>query len=504
MAISQEFRICPKTGLKVHRPAETLIKANAVLAVVMLLVGGLFALMVALTRWPAVHLLPSHLYYRFLTLHGIDALLAWIIFFEIAGLYFGSAVLLNSRLAAPKVGWLALILMLAGGGLINVIVLFTGTSDVMFTSYIPLKAHPLYYLGVILFAVGALVGVCLFFATLMIAKSEGTYKGSVPLVTFGLIAAAIIAVVTLAHGAIIMIPTFLWSVGLIQHMDPATYKLVFWGLGHPSQQINVTAMIAVWYLLATLTTGAQPINEKLCRTAFVLYILFINVASEHHLLTDPVFSPVHKILNTGYFMHMGVLASMIHAFAVPASVEVALRKKGYTKGLFEWLKKAPWDDPGFSSLIFSILLFGFIGGISGVVFGTEQINIIRHNTLSIPGHFHGTVVGGTTMAFMGLTYYVLPLIFRREVVAPGLARVQPYIYAIGVFLLAIGMLIAGTYGVPRRHWDITFAGAPFPFSFDPTVFFALSILGIGALLAVVGGAIYILVTVGTVLFGKRL
>lgn len=504
MAISQEFRICPKTGLKIHRPAETLIKANAVLAVVMLLVGGLFALLIALTRWPAVHLLPSQFYYKFLTLHGIDALLAWIIFFEIAGLYFGSAVLLNSRIAAPKVGWLALILMLVGGGLINVIVLIDPTSTVMFTSYIPLKANPIYYLGVILFAVGALIGVGLFFATLMIAKAEGTYKGSVPLVTFGLIAAAIIAVVTLAHGAVIMIPTLLWSLGLIQHMDPATYKLVFWGLGHPSQQINVTAMIAVWYLLATLTTGAQPLNEKLCRTAFVLYILFINMASEHHLLTDPVFSPFHKIVNTGYFMHMAVLSSMIHAFAVPASVEVALRKKGYTKGLFEWLKKAPWGDPGFSAMLFSMLLFGFIGGISGVVFGTEQVNMIRHNTLSITGHFHGTVVGGTTMAFMGLTYYVLPLIFRREVVAPGLARVQPYIYAIGILLLALGMLIAGTYGVPRRHWDITFAGAPFPFSFDPTVFFALGIFGVGALLAVIGGAIYILVTVGTVLFGKRL
>ncbi|MBI5286696.1 MAG: cbb3-type cytochrome c oxidase subunit I, partial [Deltaproteobacteria bacterium] len=377
-------------------------------------------------------------------------------------------------------------------------------ADVLFTSYIPLKAHPLYYLGVILFAVGALVGVCLFFATLVIAKTEGTYKGSVPLVTFGLTAAAIIAVVTLAHGAVIYIPTLLWSMGIIQHMDPSTYRLVWWAMGHPSQQINVAAMISVWYLLATLTTGAQPLNEKLCRTAFVLYVLFINVASEHHLLTDPVFSPAHKLFNTGYVMHLAVLASMIHAFAVPASVEVALRKKGYTKGMFEWLKKAPWGDPGFSSMVFSMLLFGFVGGISGVVFGTEQINIIRHNTLSIPGHFHGTVVGGTTMAFMGLTYYVLPLIFRREVVAPGAARIQPYLYAIGVLLLSMGMLIAGTFGVPRRHWDISFTGAPFGYAFDPTVFFALSIMGIGALLAVVGGAIYILVTVGTVLFGKKL
>ena len=54
-AMAEAFRTCPTTGLKVHLPAENLIKANAVAAVVFLAVGGLFGLLVALTRWPAVH-----------------------------------------------------------------------------------------------------------------------------------------------------------------------------------------------------------------------------------------------------------------------------------------------------------------------------------------------------------------------------------------------------------------------------------------------------------------
>ncbi len=91
----------------------------------------------------------------------------------------------------------------------------------MFTSYPPMKAAPHFYLGLILFAVGALVGVGVFFATLVIAKDERTYEGSVPLVTFGALTAAIIAVFTIASGAIILIPTFLWSVGIIeQHRSP--------------------------------------------------------------------------------------------------------------------------------------------------------------------------------------------------------------------------------------------------------------------------------------------
>ena len=59
-------------------------------------------------------------------------------------------------------------------------------------------------------------------------------------------------------------------------------------------------------------------------------------------------------------------------------------------------------------------MFGFIGGISGVVLGTEQLNVLMHNTIYVPGHFHGTVVAGTTLAFMAATYLVLPLIFERE------------------------------------------------------------------------------------------
>jgi cytochrome c oxidase subunit 1 len=81
----QDFRTCSITGLKVHLPAANLIMANAVAAVVLLLIGGLAAAGVALTRLPAVHLLPADWFYRFLTLHGIAMLIAWIIFFEMEG-----------------------------------------------------------------------------------------------------------------------------------------------------------------------------------------------------------------------------------------------------------------------------------------------------------------------------------------------------------------------------------------------------------------------------------
>jgi cytochrome c oxidase subunit I len=498
-----EFRTCQYTGLKVDVAAQALIKANAVAAVVFLLIGGLMGLMVALTRWPAVHLLPAEWFYLVLTGHGANVLLFWIIFFEIAVLYFASAILLNSRIAAPKLAWLGFVLMVVGALLTNYAVL-QGDSSVMFTSYPPMQATPNFYLGLILFAVGALIGTAIFFGTLVIAKEEGTYQGSIPLVTFGALTAAIIAVFTIASGAIILIPTWLWSLGLISNIDSLLYRVVWWGMGHSSQQINVATHVSIWYLIAALVVGAKPLNEKVSRTAFFMYILFLQLASAHHLLADPGLDASWKIVNTSYMMYLAVLGSMVHGLTVPGAIEAAQRRNGYTKGAFEWLRKAPWGNPAFAGMFLSLVMFGFIGGISGVVLGTEQLNVLMHNTLYVPGHFHGTVVAGTTLAFMAATYLVLPLIFQREIVWPKLAKFQPYLFGIGVAGISMFMMGAGTLGVARRHWDITFSDAELPFAYSAGAFLMMGLNGIFAIIAALGGAIFVIVVVATVLFGKKI
>ena len=496
------FRKCKVTGLQVHKDAETLVKVNAVVAVVCFLVGVIAAILLALTRWQAVHLLDATWYYRILTAHGLNMLIFFIIFFEMAVLYFAGPIALSSRLPAPKMGWVAFALMVIGAIMVDWMV-FAGRADVLFTSYVPLRADPIYYLGIILFAVGALIVCGLFFATLVVAKREKTYEGSVPLVTFGGLAAAIIAVITLLHGAAVYIPTYLWSLDLM-HMDAQVYRLIWWGLGHSSQQINVAAMVAVWYLLGGLTMGAVVLNEKVSRWAFVLYVAFISMASAHHLLVDPGMGSTWKVWNTSYAMYLAVLASMIHGFTVPAGMEVGQRLRGFVKGRFEWLKKAPWSDPGFSGLFLSLIIFGFLGGVTGVTIGTEQINIIAHNTLRIPGHFHTTVVGGTALAFMAVTYYVIPLIFRKKVGFWKAAKWQPYLFAAGITMMSVSMTFAGIFGVPRRHWDITFANAPFRQEFPPAVDLFMAGVGIGGLLAAIGGILYALIAVKSVFFGETL
>jgi cytochrome c oxidase subunit 1 len=137
--------------------------------------------------------------------------------------------------------------------------------------------------------------------------------------------------------------------------------------------------------------------------------------------------------------------------------------------------------------------------------GAEQINLLIHNTLYVPGHFHATVVVGSTLAFMALTYWLVPVLFRREIIWKGLARWQPYLFGLGMCGVSLFLMGAGTLGVPRRHWDIGFAGTGgIIHEFPAAAYTMLALNGLSVIVAVIGGAAFCLIIVGTLLFGKKL
>ena len=495
-------RVCNVTGFTIDRNGQRLVLTNAVAGILLLAAGGTMAILIALQRQGLP--ISDEWWYRLVASHGATMLLFWLLFFEVAALYWGSTMLLNARMVAPRLAWANFGLMALGVALAEWAML-TGRAVVMFTAYPPLTAHTVYYLGVLLFAVGVLVACALFFANIITAKRERTYEGSLPLVVYGLLAAAIIAVYSLATGAVAYGLLFLQSVGAIESVDPATYRLFFWGIGHGAQQVNLAAMIAVWYALIGFTLGGRPVNEGLSRFAFLLYIAFIHLGAVHHLLVDPGLGTSHRIMNTSYLLYLAVLASLIHAFSIPAAIEVAQRERGYRRGLFGWLRMAPWREPGFSSLVLSVVYFGFIAGVTGVLMGTMQLNMMIHNTLFVVGHFHSTVVSGTTVAFMGISYYLVPLLTSRKLANRRMARWQPWVFSTGVLLLTLAMMLAGRLGVPRRVADLDYSQAPlgvdqFASGPYPSVMLLVSI---GAVFAVTGGIMFVWVMVMTLLRGER-
>ncbi|TBH20055.1 cbb3-type cytochrome c oxidase subunit I [Thermus thermamylovorans] len=507
MALPLE-RTCPATGLRLYSAAETLVKANAVAAVVFLLLGFLWVIPSTLNRVLGPEAASPFLYYQATFLHGWNMLIFWILFFEVALLYFAASAILKTPLRFPGLAWGGFGLMLLGAVLVNYLGVASPQNFLPFTPYVPLKAPPLFYLAVILFAVGAILAVFVFFATLHRAWREKAYGASMPLAAFGALTAAILATTTLLSGAIAFIPAFLWSLGLLPGLDPLWFRHTYWGFGHGAQQVNLAAMVTAWYLLALFTVGGTTPSERLSRIAFLLYLLGINLGSAHHLLTEPTgaLSSAWTWVNTGYLIHVAVLGSLIHAFSVPAAIERGLRLRGFTQGLFGWFLRAPWGNPAFSALVLSVVLFGFLGGTSGVTMGSYDQNLKWHNTLAVVGHFKSTVVLGISLAFMGLTYYLLPLLFRRRLLWPRLAAWQPWLFGLGMALLSLAMMRLGlVYGLPRRFGDtFQFGGSPFGFQYPPEMAPLLAAMGIGGTLALLGGFLFVLLVVGSLLWGKPL
>ncbi|MHA2099337.1 MAG: cbb3-type cytochrome c oxidase subunit I [Candidatus Kariarchaeaceae archaeon] len=510
----EEFRVCPVTSFRVDRSSELLMVGHAVIAVLCLALGGLAALYIGLHKMPADA--PGFLavedadYYKWVEVHGFNMLIFWIVWFEVAAGYFVATAILNSKLYSQKLGYGAFVIMLLGTLMVQYnILLREAHNPVMFTAYWPLSykeyadTHWSFFLGYILFAVGVLVAGLNFFGTIYKAQKTKSYPHkSLPLVVYGVFVAFVIAVQAILNGAIVLILSWLMSMDVISpgDVDADFWKQIFWGFGHTAQYINISATAAVWYALITISTGAKPLNERLSRFAFLFYLLFTVPVSTHHLIVDPAYSLPFKMINAT-IMALGLaIPSMIHAFVIPGALEKQARvaNPDMEKSLFGWIRTLPWkEQPAIPAVFWSVGLFG-IGGILGSIQGTYQLNMITHNTLRINGHFHLTVVAGTTVAFMGLAYYFIELIPRRKIFFGNLKSLQIHLYAVGLVLLSLGMFIAGVQGAPRRTSTYDFYQTDI--NWDP----GLWILGIGAIIAVAGGALFIVLIVTSLFFGEKL
>jgi cytochrome c oxidase subunit 1 len=155
--------------------------------------------------------------------------------------------------------------------------------------------------------------------------------------------------------------------------------------------------------------------------------------------------------------------------------------------------------------VFSVVYFGFIAGVTGVLMGTMQLNMMIHNTLFVVGHFHSTVVSGTTMAFMGISYYLIPLLSQRKLANVKMAKWQPWVFSSGVLLLTLAMLLAGRLGVPRRVADLTYSDAPIGVDIYGAAPYPgiMLLVSIGAIFAVIGGIMFVWVMVMTLLRGEK-
>ena len=119
--------------------------------------------------------------------------------------------------------------------------------------------------------------------------------------------------------------------------------------------------------------------------------------------------------------------------------------------------------------------------------------MIQGQNVTIPAHYHGMIVG-ITQALMGMAYVMLEQFGYGSVAATRLARWQPIVYGLGQTMHIGGLAYCGGYGILRK----TAGGFE---HLAPDIKIALGIFGMGGLLAIAGGILFVVVMLRAAIAG---
>jgi hypothetical protein len=439
---------------QLHISSENVRKITTawlVLALASLVGAGIFSILLVLARTPAIQeMTPFIDFFRVALVVHVDlSVLIWLL--SMAGVMWS---LSSNR---DLVGWDRFSFLLAAAGTAIVFASpFAGAADPLMNNYVPLLRHPVFYTGLGLFTAGI---------TSHLLRSAMTRNGirgglgGTAALQFGITLAAVTTAVAIA--AIIAS----WA-GLPGEMDGQAYfEFLFWGGGHVLQFTHTLLMMVAWVVLAHASGCRFELTPRLTLTFLIILALPIITVPFLYVAHDIV-SPGHRLAFTELMKYGG-----LSCLPLGLAVLVSLLKAG--KPGTEFGNEGRYLR---SALISSLGLFT-VGGMLG--FMISGLDIV------IPAHYHGSTVG-VTIAFMGLSYYLLPRLGFAEVPV-RMASWQPYLYGGGQLLHIIGLAWSGGYGVQRKT-------AGLAQGVDRSGEIAgMGLMGLGGLISVIGGLLFLIV-----------
>ncbi len=407
------------------------------LSILSLLLAGIFGLLIGLTRTPAVALLSSPgLFYHFLVGHVTFSITVWLMGFTLA--YWRYKRGRGERSAPPAILLGALFLSLS---------CLLPYGEPYLNNYIPVIDHPLFYAGLFLFFLGFLLEA---FRGLSIRKIFS--EDNLMPVSFFLGALTVLTI----------LPSFL--VVTDEGGRKLYFERLFWLPGHIQQFLYTSLMLLAWHELLKRNSGLSVKNSLLSTSN--LFMLFMALPLLVSLFADPVSSKtVHKVAVVSFGVGLGVPV-LIHTYYVLKHIKLNFAVSTL-------------------SLLSSITVY-YAGEI--IAYGGMQ------SDLRIPAHYHG-VVSGVSLAFMGLTYYMLKDRFGF-VMGEWVARLQPLVLGLGINLLVLGFYLAGRLGIPRKTFG-------FEYVQESSALLFMNLIGLGGVLSAVGGVLFLSYTLATLLRGMR-
>jgi cytochrome c oxidase subunit 1 len=354
--------------------------------------------------------------------------------------------------------------------------------------------HPTFYIGLTLLVVGSDLAA---FNTFMTYRSwRRDHPGErVPLAVFGIIANYVMWVVATVGVAIevlfMLLPA---SLGWITTTDAQMSRILFWFFGHPLVYFWLLPAYVSWYTMLPTQAGGKIFSDTLGRVSFIMLAIFSVPVGVHHLFSDPGVSSVSKGIHT-VFTFVVAVPSFMTAFNIGAALESAGRKRG-ARGPVSWLWMQDWGNPIVAAHLAGMILF-IAGGFSGLIQASLTLNIVLHNTAWVPAHFHMTLAGAVTLTYIGVLYWLVPLLRGRALWSRKAALAQVYTWLIGMVIFGHGMGTAGIAGAPRRA---ELGAAQY---INETASFWLNSSAIGGLFLLVSSILLFVNLIGTLFFSTR-
>lgn len=431
-------------------------------------------------------------YYQGLTVHGVFNAIVFTFAFANGFVALTTARGLNRKL---NTGLLAASFgLLAVGTLFTAYAMFSGKASVLYTFYAPLEANWTFYFGLVLIVVSTWVTSINMFVTLREWRRD--HPGErIPLLAYISVATYVFWDISSIGIAVEVVALLLpWSLGLIATTDPLLDRTLFWLTGHPIVYFWLLPVYISWYAMIPKQVDGKLFSDSVVRIVFLMFLCIIPIGM-HHQYLDPGISADRKFV-TAILTFMVFLPSLLTAFSVMYALEIGARRHG-GRGLVAWFFKLPWGDPSVAAQVLAMLVF-MLGGITGLMNASYNMNLEVHNTTFVPGHFHLTVGTAVALSVMGVAYWLVPYLEGRKLWSRGWALAQAWIYTIGVLIFARGLISGGLAGMPRRT-AISLAPYAEPAGWKIAGIF----VAVGGSLMVLGAAIFFVVIGLTVLFGER-
>jgi cytochrome c oxidase subunit 1 len=440
-------------------------------------------------------------YFQGLTLHGVVNAIVFTTFFAVA---FGYAVI-RYYLGRPlnmKVAWFSFTLMMVGT-LLAAATILSGKATVLYTFYPPLRAHPAFYIGVVLLVIGSWVAFFNWLPPYFAWKCEHPGE-KVPLAVVGIFATFIVWLIATTPAAIelvfLLIP---WSMGWVATVNVPLARMLFWFFGHPLVYFWLLPAYVMYYTMLPKLAGGKLFSDFAGRLTFLWLVLYSAPVGIHHQFTEPGISSTWKFVHA-FFTMLVAVPSFLTAFTIAASLEHGGRERG-GRGLIGWWTKLPYLDKDrwlFSYLFAGLVIFIF-GGVTGVINASYNLDNVVHNTSWLPAHFHQTIAGPVFLSYIGMSLFLVAELTGKKVRLPTWNVWVPYIWTLGIMIFSTGLFIGGAAGEPRRtNMGMSYA-EPQSHLYHADWGYAKMLGSIGGTIMAIAALMFFVVFFAT-LFGKRI